>query len=531
MKYFTSMKALALVAGMLLAGTQASEAKVTKPTSAGSIVISKLFYNGIKNDAGKGYMNANYIELYNNSTDTLDLAGMYLAMVESHSNDDQAWTVAAMQEEHKDSVALKQIFQFPADQVYRMDPGASVVIANSAFDCRTEASATLDLTNIDFEVKSTNKLYAETHNSSVPAMEIAFTYNESVDFINFVTTGPGAIVLLAHNTDLAKCSEGFQRGKTSGSAIKFVPAYKILDAVDVVANTKAKVPSEDQKRIGASYDAGFIAQTTPGGNNGEAIVRKTAFITSDGRLVLFDTNNSSVDFEVTTDLSIRTYSQEISGLSDGTITIPESGFAAVNIEKPFCSMDNVYFVHVNASNNASTTDLGYYEFPGDSLLLIKGAWIAVGKPGTHAIKLSESQGVMKSRSSMVNWAEEDTKTVKQTDRMIYKFTTEGGKVGFQRVPATDGKYNQATFTDADRLHIIVTEAIADKIAAANGATGHADLDFIAWHGIMPEQVATGIDGVQVKDDAQQGIFNLQGQKLVRLQKGLNIVNGKKIVVK
>ena len=132
---------------------------------------------------------------------------------------------------------------------------------------------------------------------------------------------------------------------------------------------------------------------------------------------------------------------------------------------------------------------------------------------------------------MVNWAEEDTKTVKQTDRMIYKFTAEGGKVGFQRVPATDGKYNQATFTDADRLHIIVTEAIADKIAAANGATGHADLDFIAWHGIMPEQVATGIDGVQVKADAQQGIFNLQGQKMIRLQKGLNIVNGKKIVVK
>ena len=48
---------------------------------------------------------------------------------------------------------------------------------------------------------------------------------------------------------------------------------------------------------------------------------------------------------------------------------------------------------------------------------------------------------------------------------------------------------------------------------------------------MPEQVATGIDGVQVKADAQQGIFNLQGQKMIRLQKGLNIVNGKKIVVK
>lgn len=538
MKYFTSMKALALVAGMLLAGTQASEAKVTKPTSAGGIVISKVFFNSMKNDANKAFILANYIELYNNSADTLDIAGMFLGLAESHSDAEQAWTVDAMQAEHKDSVALKQIFQIPTDQVYKVNPGQSIVICNAAFDHTAVASKAPNLSAADFESKTQNNAYKDYHNDNVPGLVVAHTYNPDkegqaayADFINFVTTGPGAMVLLAHNTDLTKCSTGFQRGKTSGSVMMFVPKYKVLDGVDVVVNTKAKSPAADQKRLPESIDAGFTSQATPGGNNGEAIVRKTAFITSDGRTVLFDTDISTVDFEVTTDLSIHTYSQEISGLSDGTITIPESGFAAVNIEKPFCSMDNVYFVHVNASNNASTTDLGYYEFPGDSLLLIKGAWIAVGKPGTHAIKLSESQGVMKSRSSMVNWAEEDTKTVKQTDRMIYKFTAEGGKVGFQRVPATDGKYNQATFTDADRLHIIVTEAIADKIAAANGATGHADLDFIAWHGIMPEQVATGIDGVQVKDDAQQGIFNLQGQKMIRLQKGLNIVNGKKIVVK
>ena len=533
MRLFTSMKMLTLVAGMMLAGTMVGEAKVTKPTSTGTMVVSKVYYNGMKNDAGKAYLSASYIELYNNSADTLDIAGMYIGMAESMSAADNAWTVDAMVAEgKKDSVALKQIYQIPTDAVYRVDPGQSIVITNAAFNHTSVAATAPNLENADFEVKSQNNLYKDCHNENVPALVTVHTCTATMDFINFVTTGPGAIVLLAHNLDIAKCSDGFQRGKTSGNALKFVPNYKILDAVDVVANTKNAAPSAEQKRISTSYDAGFISQATAGGNNAEAIVRKTAFIGNDGRITLFDTDNSSVDFEVTTDLAIRSYSQQVSGLSESAITIPESGYLAINMEKPFCAGPDLTFVHVNASNKDTTKDLTYYEFPGDSLLLIKGPWIAVGKPGSHAIKLSESQGLMKSRSSMVNWADEDTKTVKQTDRMIYKFKAENGKVGFERVADTDGKYNQATFTDADRLHIIVTEAIADKIAAANGATSHSDLSFITWHGITPEQMATGVDCIQVKADAlQKAIFNLQGQKLTRLQKGLNIVNGKKILVK
>jgi hypothetical protein len=105
-------------------------------------------------------------------------------------------------------------------------------------------------------------------------------------------------------------------------------------------------------------------------------------------------------------------------------------------------------------------------------------------------------------------------------------------VGFKRVAAVGGKYNTATFSDGDRLYCAISTAIADKIAAANGATNNADLDFIAWHGVTPELITNDIACVQVKADVQkQAIFNLQGQKLVRLQKGLNIVNGKKIIVK
>ena len=179
MKKIYTLKLLALVAGMLLAGTTASEAKVTKPTSAGGIVISKVFFNSMKNDADKAFILANYIELYNNSSDTLDIAGLYLGLAESHSDATQAWTVDAMQAEHKDSVALKQIFQIPTDQVYKVAPGQSVVICNAAANHTTVASKAPDLSAADFESKTQNNAYKDYHNDNVAGLVVAHTYTIS----------------------------------------------------------------------------------------------------------------------------------------------------------------------------------------------------------------------------------------------------------------------------------------------------------------------------------------------------------------
>ena len=44
-----------------------------------------------------------------------------------------------------------------------------------------------------------------------------------------------------------------------------------------------------------------------------------------------------------------------------------------------------------------------------------------------------------------------------------------------------------------------------------------------------------IDGVSslpaAQDDEQPGIYNLAGQRLEKMQKGINIVNGKKVMIK
>ena len=496
------------------------DAKLVKPSGASSsanVVISKVFYSGstrLNGATPKNYLCHLYIELYNNSTDTLNLQGLYVALANSDGASN-AWTAEAMAAEHKDSAVVKQIFQMSPDAEYRMEPGQSVVLTNCAIDHSEIAEGGVDLSAADFETKSTNKAY-NFHNEAVPELKVVRSFG-TIDFINMLNPGPTGVMLLAADTNLDACPKTFAKGKTSGNEYTIVPLFKSIDCVDIV---KQKEPSAADKRFASNYDAGYTCTEDPGTFSGQAVVRKTAYVTSDGRTVLFDTNNSSVDFESTTDLSLRSYSKAVSGL-DGIqqITIPESGYLAFVAEKPFCATKELQFVYVNVSNNATTTDMAYRTYPGDSILLIKGPWIAVGQPGTYNLRLSSSQGIMLQRSSGMSWADEDSKSVSQDTRSFYKFQNTPGQVGFKRVEAVDGKYNQATFSDADtRLYYVITDAIGDKIAAANGATSHADLDFIAWHGATPaaaayEVTASTVAEFNAVENGKTVRFNLDGVRV------------------
>lgn len=541
MKIFTPIRTFALIVGLLLLGADA-HAKAEKPSggsTSGDLVISKVFYNNMVNDAAKSFILANYIELYNNSDKELDITGIYIGLADntaatSSTTYPNPWTAANMQTAHKDSIALKQIFQIPTDKTYTLEPGKSLVVCNSALNHTTVASKAPDLSEADFEVKSQLSTYKDNHNDAVPELIQVFSYNDNSTYIQWQSPGPFCVVLLAADTNLDKCPTGYSGGRTDGQLFKFVPAFKTIDAVDIVEHSAKTNPDASQKRLPDSYDAGYVATNYAGGNGGEAVVRKTAFVTSNQRIVLWDTNNSSNDFEVTTDLSIRSYSESPVGLTEITITIPESGYLPINPTKPFCGPKGMVFTHVNASNHESTTDLLYGEYPADSILLIKGPWIAIAAPGTYTLKLSDSQGVMKSRSSSTSWCDDNELqlTGSRVNNVIYKFSNVKGNVGFKRVDAVEGKYNKATFSDGDRLYISLSEKNLEKIYASNGAASIGELSFITWHGTTPEKIAAGIDErVVVKKDTPTVFYNLNGQRVEHPTKGIYIQNGKKILVK
>ena len=148
MKLSALIKTLVLMAGILLFDTHVCEAKLVKPSGgsvSANVVISKVFYSGSKTiaDSPKAYANNIYIELYNNSTDTLDLKGMYIALGNT-DNGDAAWTASAMATAHKDSAVVKQLFQISPDASYPMKPGQSVVLAQCAINHSQLAGGNVD---------------------------------------------------------------------------------------------------------------------------------------------------------------------------------------------------------------------------------------------------------------------------------------------------------------------------------------------------------------------------------------------------
>ena len=521
MKISTTFEALALCAGMCLT-TSPALAKLVKPSTYGSsVVVSKVFYAGSK--VSKNYAPGKYIELYNNSTDTLDVSGMYVGLVESEAKA-STWTLERLTEAHEGTVALKQVFRIPANQ--KMDPYTSIIIANSAID-HTE-NGSFNLTGADFEAKDNGTTHQ--NQESVPAIEMVYTYNAAITYLNLVQGGAAGVVLFAEDTKIDELAKTYAYGKEKGNEFLLLPKGKVIDGVDI---TKTNEP--DIKRLDNSIDSASISITANAGWTGEVVYRKTAYVVG-GHKVLFDTNCSALDFQVSKTIEPRQYADEPSGLTPLAVTIPESGFLAINVDKPFCGPKGMVLCYVNASNNAQTTDLRYYEYPADSTLLMKGDWIAIAQPGTYELQLSASQGVMKSRSSFQGWTDEAQKALAGSlaKRRIYKFVNTPGKVGFQRDENYAGvKWNTCDFAEGEHLYITLTDAVGARIFQANGASSYDELSFIPWHGVTPADIpATGIQDFGAAKAPADGLFyDLQGRMVRSPKTGLYIRNGKKVIVK
>ena len=274
----------------------------------GKLVIGKVFYAGsirLNGATPKNYMKHLYIELFNNSDETIDVAGTYIALANSDAVAN-AWTAAAMAESHPDSAVVKQIFQIPAISPVELEPGKSIVITNCAIDHSEIAEGNVDLSTADFEIKSTNAGFSD-HSENVPALIVVKTFG-TTDFMNLLNPGPDGIVLLPANTDLASCPETYPKDKTTGNLYTIVPLANSIDCVDIV---KQKTPSADDKRFAEAYDAGFTCTLDINTFNCQAVARKVLSTEIDGRKVLQDTNNSSNDFETLSIVAPRIYGEGI----------------------------------------------------------------------------------------------------------------------------------------------------------------------------------------------------------------------------
>ena len=275
------------------------------------IVISKIASAGSKDINNRTYMAGKYFELYNQAEDSVAIGGLYIGLLDS--SNPQPFTLEELHAAFQDTLLIcKQIFQIPDDQDYKVAPGASVLLTNSAIDHRgwddgegkyTRPNESI-LTDADFEAKDEGGTII--NNPETPALLTAFTSSGGNATMNLVQGGPCGIIIFRTDENLDDWQRVYAYGKTTGQKYITVPKRLILDGVDYIKK-KATGVDVTTKRLFTDIDAGYTNINATNGWTLEVVYRKTASVTPEGRIILKDTNNSLNDFKVSTTILPRQY--------------------------------------------------------------------------------------------------------------------------------------------------------------------------------------------------------------------------------
>ena len=265
-----------------------------------SVLISKVYFAGCKDNNNKNYLGGRFVELYNNSDESVDVAGMYLCLMESGS------TPAYIISTQSDYIYIKQVFQFPDEGHHILQPGEHILVTNSAVDHTENAAADYDESNADFECKS-NANNAPANNPATPAMKLIWTAFATIPNMNLVQGGPCGIALIETEEDPAQWEPVYADGKSSGVQQLKAPAKYVVDGVDILKYRSDGTVDVSTKRFYDYIDAGYTNINAVNGYNGEVVYRVVESWTDDGRALLKDTNYSLDDWACTTGINIGEY--------------------------------------------------------------------------------------------------------------------------------------------------------------------------------------------------------------------------------
>jgi hypothetical protein len=298
----------------------------------GDLVIKQIYYAGSHTTNGASFRDQ-FIEIYNNSNDTLYADSLYVAQVYGCAtvNPDLSkgfyitsgpmvgqfnWkkSIGMLSgiDPNDDYIYAKSLYRIPGDgKKYPIPPGASIVLAQTAQNHKgpyfntaggtiaiKDPSLTVDLSNADFEVYLApylaTPLTSDVDNPYVPNM-IMLDYTGK-DWL-FDNPGREGFAIFKTDKDIPttckKYPDPTALAIVANTTLYYqIPSDDIIDAVEIQPNTaSSRVP----KRLGSRFDAGFTFNPA-GSYSSQSVIRKTIKTVS-GRKVLMDTNNSTKDFD------------------------------------------------------------------------------------------------------------------------------------------------------------------------------------------------------------------------------------------
>jgi hypothetical protein len=295
---------------------------VLKTGRSGALVIKQLYYSGSSIQKGAS-LRDQFVEIYNNSADTLYADGLCFAQLKGTvsstvPNPLPSWLLEdgrlnwqksiGMPSEidaNADYVYTESIYQFPGTgREYPVAPGKSILLAQNAQNHKApytnpngtvitpaDPSLTVDLSHAEFEVYYGDGLASDINNPEVRDM-INLQKQGKDMILDIQGRDAYALFRMPQEPLLKYPSPEFTVINTKTTFHFQIPDSLVLDAVDCLHFTPAR---RGPKKLNANLDAGFVSILTQ--YSSQALIRKQ-LRTVDGRIILQDTNNSTADFQL-----------------------------------------------------------------------------------------------------------------------------------------------------------------------------------------------------------------------------------------
>lgn len=268
-------------------------------SKSGALVFKEVYYCGSRTPTGGSYFRDQFYEIYNNSEVVQNVRGLAIAMINPMTA--TANLPVWVGPDADKYVYAMQIWQIPDNQDYPLEPGESVIIAQMADDhtkSNLNPTAPVNLLSAEFEtlVRTTSLI----QDNPAINMTMAFWPSPTPQWLTTVFGGAFVLFLPSEPIDPNSTTEVVSpQGSTSKNYR--IAIENVIDALENVGN-----PNQVQlKRMPAVLDAG--AATVNGTYLAKSVARKVKETLPSGRVILYDTNNSSDDFEVMDPPVIRRY--------------------------------------------------------------------------------------------------------------------------------------------------------------------------------------------------------------------------------
>lgn len=270
-------------------------------------VISEIYYTGSLTPESKNYRQDTFFEIYNNGHETLYADG--LAIGESAFNSGFARLNSNLSPDKRMThTAIHAFYRVPGNgTTYPVEPGESIVLCDIGIDHRTHNPHSIDLSKADFEWYDDSPIPSvqDVDIQSVANLEKVYCYTRTIWQPN-MQGNHGYVLFKLDKSKAAFLEENLQEydylfefnGFTRDITKQYysIPNDGVLDAVELSNPTafywKIVSPELDLGWTNSGY-----TESDKNGR-GRSVVRKVSHVEDDGRVVLLDTNNSTIDFQV-----------------------------------------------------------------------------------------------------------------------------------------------------------------------------------------------------------------------------------------